>query len=243
MLRAIAFASSLVALSASAGTIAQWNFNSVPPNGTNSTGSTSPIVGSGTFTGAIGGVTGGFTSANTDGNSSDSQVADDTAYQIATFAAQGTENKLRGIEFKVSTLGLENITINFDQRSATGAPNTLVVQYSTNGISFTDAATLTSNTSTWLNSRLADLSAISAVDNQTNVWFRFVAAFGNATQYLSQTGSAGGYNVAGTWRFDMLTVSGTAIPPVTVVPLPPAALAGAALVAFLPLTKAIRRRA
>jgi hypothetical protein len=239
-------AATTLALPAAAGTITQWNFNSVPPDpspgaGTG-TGTLTPSIGSGTIS-TFGGTTATFATAAGNGDSTDPATTDDSGWNISTFAAQGAGNKTRGLEFSVSTLGFENIVISFDQRNSNTAARTTVVQYSTDGLNFTDAATFTTTTAElWFDNRTVDLSAITAVDNLATLTVRVVAAFTNASAYAA-TNSANTYAANGTWRFDMLTVSGDAIPPVTIVPLPPAALAGLSLLACLPLAQALRRKA
>ena len=90
--------------------LAQWNFNSNPPDGNTSTGTTTPNIGSGTAS-LVGGVTATFASGDASGGSSDPATGDDSGWQTTTYAAQGTENKLRGVQFAVSTLGWKDITV------------------------------------------------------------------------------------------------------------------------------------
>ena len=85
-------------------TFTEWNFNSNPPDVSNSTGSTLPSVGTGTFT-LIGGLTQAFSSGSANGGSSDPAITDNTGLQTSAFAAQGTNNKTCGIQFRVSTVG------------------------------------------------------------------------------------------------------------------------------------------
>jgi hypothetical protein len=61
----------------------------------------------------------------------------------------------------------------------------------------------------WFNGRIVDLSSIPGANNNPNFGFRLVSSFGSGTTYLNSGGS--GYNTAGTWRFDFVTVSGSAI--------------------------------
>lgn len=236
--------------SASADTIiTQWNFNGVPPDTSAATGTVSPNIGSGTISRVgVSFTNPQFFSGDTVGGSSDPVFANpstntnDSALGITGFATTGpTANKARGIEFTVSTLGMENIKINWDQRNSEAAANTVVLQYLDSSSAYVDAGSFSFTNANWRNALSVNLSAVSAVANNAAATFRLVAAYpsgGNAF-----VGTVNTYATTGTWRFDMLTVSGTAIPPVTIVPLPPAALAGLSLMACLPLAKALRRKA
>jgi hypothetical protein len=209
LLLAIAITS---ASSASAATITQWNFNTpgTPDNNTG-TGTLSPSLGSGTIV-TVGGVTTpGFNSGV--GSSDLSAAADNSGYQTTTYAAQGTNNKTAGIQVNVSTLGFNSVIVNFDQRHSNTSARDVQFQYSLNGTTFTDFATFSATTGdTWFNNRTVDLSAITGAANNANFAFRVVALFApSATTYTAST-STSTYGTAGTWRFDQVTVNGTAVP-------------------------------
>jgi hypothetical protein len=201
-------------------TITQWNFNSVPPDGDNNTGTLIPNIGNGT-TDLVGGVTGsGFDNANANGGSSDPATRDNSGWETTTYAAQGTENKLRGVQFNVSTLGYENITVEWDQRFSNTSSRNAQFQYSIDGNTFTDFGLLVPATggNTWLNDRTVNLSTISEVNNNPNFAFRIVSAFdGTTTDYVAANSSPN-YSPDGTWRFDMVQVDGTPVPePLTII--------------------------
>jgi hypothetical protein len=65
---------------------------------------------------------------------------------------------------------------------------------------------------TWFNNRSVDLSSITAANNNANFGFRIVAAFAPLTSTYLPSNPNGSYNTTGTWRFDMVTVSATAVP-------------------------------
>ena len=194
-------------------TIAQWNFNGTASDAVPG-GASAPIasVGSG-IASLVGGVTASFASGTASGGSSDPVVTtpENYGWNITTWAAQDTENKQRGVQFQVSTTNYEGITFSFDQRLSNTAANTWTVQYSLNGTSWIDAQTLTfepAATGTgdiWYNIRTVDMTAISAINNQPNVYFRIVAAFDPTTNNYRAARSTSSYGTSSTSRFDMVT--------------------------------------
>ncbi len=191
--------------------ISQWNFNSVPPDANVSTGTLIPNIGAGTAS-LVGGATATFASGDANNASTDPATGDDSGWNITTFAAQGTGNKTRGVQFLVSTVGYENIQVRWDQRHSNTAPRHVQFQYTTNGSTWVDFGALFVGSSGdfWFNNRTVNLSSITAANNNPNFGFRIVAAFDPVpgTSYTaSNTGST--YGTGGTWRFDMVTVLGT----------------------------------
>lgn len=205
-------------------TIAQWNFNGpsateVPGGGT----SPLPVVGAGTLQ-LIGASTATIPFAagvNSLGVGSSDPITTNPpnlAWATTNYAALGTENKQRGIQVDVSTLGYAGITLRFDQRLSNKAGNTYVVQYTTDNeapipnwvdaqtFTFTPAATGTGDV--WYNLRTVDLSGVSELDNNAFVGFRIVGAFDpTAGDYLASTSGGNPYDGTGTVRFDMVTVT------------------------------------
>ena len=116
-------------------------------------------------------------------------------------------------QFQVSTLGAPNVALNWDQTSSNTGPGNFILQYSTNGTTFTafgsQYTVLANNTPNPLWSATTnhpefnftlDLSSITAINNQPNVYFRLVD---------NSTNSAAGGTVAsgGTGRVDNFTVT------------------------------------
>ncbi|HRI42633.1 MAG TPA: hypothetical protein PLL78_00930 [Fimbriimonadaceae bacterium] len=205
-----------LAAAAPAAIITQWDFNF---GGDNSfaTGTTNPAIGAGTAM-LIGGVTSTWASGDVNGGSSDPNVGDDSAWNLTTWAPQGTESGLRGAQFAASTAGYENVVVTWDNRHSNTSSRYLQFQYSTDGTNFSSAGLAGNGLffatagDTWYNQRSVDLSSISGVANNPNFAFRVVTVFDPAvgTAY-SASNSSSTYGTAGTIRFDMVTIQGTAL--------------------------------
>jgi PEP-CTERM motif len=231
MKNALILTALLVAGNANADVLTQWNFNSVPVDGSTSTGSLVPSIGSGGVSTLN--VTPSFASGSANGGSSDPATVDDTGLGITGFAAQGADNKLRGLQFNVSTLGFEDIVISYDLRHSNTSSRYEQFQYSLDGTSFTDFALFDGNAGdTWFNNRTVDLSSITGADNNASFAFRVVSAFAPSTSQYAASNITSNYATTGTWRFDMATVSGTAIAPIPEPETYAMLLAGLALIGF-----------
>jgi len=191
---------------AQAATIAKWTFETSLPllNNSSTIGSISAEVGTGTASGFHASSATDWTNA-TGNNSAE-------AFRATTWAQNDY------FQFTASTVGFSNITFSFDQhRSGTG-PSAFKVAYSTNGTSFTDlpsgsytvVSALTFSDSTtgtmWSSTKLAtntsyifSLSAISVVNNASNVYVRLIQ-------------TATGVDPNGASRVDNVEIAGTAIP-------------------------------
>lgn len=202
-----------LATQANAANVTQWNFNSATPDANPSTGSLLPSVGSGSL--SLLGTTQTFASGDASGGSSDPASGDDSALNTTSYPNQGTGNKTEGVQFNVSTLGFQNIMVSYDLRHSNTSSRYEQFQYSLNGTSFIDLALFDGNLGdTWFNNRTVDLSAISGANNNANFAFRVVSAYAPSTSSYAASSPTGTYGAAGTWRFDMVTVSGTATAPI-----------------------------
>jgi endonuclease/exonuclease/phosphatase family metal-dependent hydrolase len=212
--------------------IAQWNFNSVPPDASTTTGTVAPSVGNGTAS-LFGGTTATFATGDTTLDPAGS--TDNSGWNTAAYPAQGTGNKTRGAQFNVSTLGRQSIVITWTHRISSSASKYARLQYTTNGTDFLDFPTPITMTADSVYERKTNvLSAIPAVNHNANFAFRIVSEFestaiANANaNYVTPTGTT--YGTAGTHRFDMVTVWGSDL----IISNPPAiapALTNAALIA------------
>ncbi len=228
-LLATAVLATAAALPARAVTLTQWNFNSPTPDANTATGTTLPSVGAGTAS-LVGGVT--SPSFNSGVGSSDPSASDNSGWQTTTYPAVGAGNKTAGVQFSVSTVGYQGISINYDLRHSNTSSRYEALQYTLNGSTWIDAATFDGNAGdTWFNNRSFDLSSITGADNNANFAFRVLATFAPSTSTYVASSPTGTYGTSGTWRFDMATVSA-----VSAIPEPgPYAmlLAGLAIVGFI----------
>ena len=198
--------------SAQASTIAQWNFNSTPPDASTSSGTTAPSAGSGTAS-LVGSTTGSFATGDP---SSDPAPTDNSGWGTAGYPAAASPNR-GGVRFDVDTTGYENISISWFQRNSATASRYGRLQYTVDGSNFTDADVIAITADSVFTAETINLAGIPAVANAPAFGFRIVDEWestatgsGSAAYVATKTGSA--YNAGGTWRFDMVTVSGTVIP-------------------------------
>ena len=198
-------------------TIAQWNFNGPLDNVPG--GASSPLVSVGAGTAQlVGGTTATFASGNTTAGTLETETTSPPNYGWNTtgYPAAGTASKTAGVQFNVSTVGQAGIIFKFEQRHSNTSSNTYVAQYTTDRtagspvwvdaqtFTFTPAATGTGDT--WYNARTADMSSITALDNNPNVAFRVVSAFDPIVGDYVASRSTSTYG-GGTSRFDMATIT------------------------------------
>ena len=202
---------------------AQWNFNSVPADGSTSTGTTTPSIGSGTAS-LVGGATASFATGDTTLDPAGS--TDNSGWNTATYPAQGTGNKTRGAQFAVSTVGKQNIVIIWSSESPSTGSKYGRLQYSTNGTDFVDFSAAFIN-GTSFTVKTNSLASISGVNNNANFAFRFVSEFESTAAATANANYDAGdstktYGTAGSMRYDMVTVGGTTFvsgSPATLTPL------------------------
>ncbi|HMM12493.1 MAG TPA: T9SS type A sorting domain-containing protein [Bacteroidales bacterium] len=201
--------------------VVRWNFNGpaadqVPGGADNPL----PEVGTG-IASLIGGTTATFASGVASGGSSDPVTTSPPNYgwNTTTYPAQGANPKTAGVQFRVSTVGFDNIQFMFDQRLSNTAANTWVVQYTTNIAAtppvWVDAQTFTfepqptGTGDVWYNQRTVNLSGVQALANNPNVAFRIVSDFDPTSGNYLAARSTSTYGTSGTSRFDMVTVMGS----------------------------------
>ncbi len=188
--------------------IAQWNFNSSPADGSSTTGSTTPSVGSATAS-----TVGGITSSFVGGGGADTAATDNTAWTTTGYP-NNVNNKTAGVQFAVSTVGKENISVSWSSQASNTGSKYGHLQYTTNGTDYTDFSSPVTNNAGSFSTRTNSLTAITSVNNNANFAIRIVAEFestaiGSAT--TSYVGANGTYGTGGTVRFDMVTISGSTI--------------------------------
>ncbi|MFN7088051.1 MAG: PEP-CTERM sorting domain-containing protein [Burkholderiales bacterium] len=232
---AVSLAAAFAASNAQAIVVTQWNFNSPTPDSNTGTGTLLPAIGMGTAS-LVGGVTATFASGDASGGSSDPATGDDSGWNTSTYAAQGTGDKTRGVQFNVSTVGFNNVVINYDLRHSNTSSRYEQFQYSTDGVNFVDFAQFDGNAGdTWFNGRSVDLSGVASVNNNANFAFRVVSTFAPSTTGYVASNPSSSYSTSGTWRFDMVTVNAAPVPEAETWAM---VLAGLSLVGFM----AARRR-
>ncbi|NOS70349.1 MAG: hypothetical protein HOP33_10505 [Verrucomicrobia bacterium] len=203
------------------GVIAQWNFNSFPPDGNSTFGTTAPAYGSGAAS-LAGGTTATFVTGDTiadPAGSTDNSAWDTTSYPGATAA-----NKTAGMRFDVSTAGYKNISVSWQQRVSSQASKYARLQYTTNGTTFLDFPTAIAMSSVGsFESKSNNLAAIPAVNDKTNFGLRLVTEFESTATGAGQARYvtvSGGYSSGADVVFDMVTIYGQPLSaPATLYPL------------------------
>ena len=206
-------------------TLHRWTFDSV----STLVGTTRPSVGTGSVS-LLGGTTATFATGATAGGA---------GWNTTTYAAQFTGSGTRGIEVLAPTTGYQNIQLSFKHRASGTASRWARVDYSLDG--GTQWTTGFWNNNGGLSPHDAfytfnvDFSSISGAANNANFRFRIVSIFSplafnesSAASFVADTaymranaaatfpptpgGAVATYATGGTWRFDDLTMTGTAIP-------------------------------
>ena len=198
--------------------ITQWDFDNE---------TLEPNIGSGTATN-IGGTS--FTWATGNG------PAPNRAWNTSTYPAQGTDPGTAGVEFMLSTLGYEDITLDYYHRASGTASRWAQIEYTLDGgsswIAHDNNNGGISPHDTFYEFSF-DLSSVTEANNNANFGIRIVSIFSpfafdqnetltygpneayqraNAQSGPPGTGTGtGDYGQAGTWRFDDVTISGVEI--------------------------------
>ena len=224
----------LMASSVKADIVTQWNFNSSTPDANAATGTLTPSVGVGTA--SLLGTTSSFASGSANGGSTDpAGTNDNSGWNTTTYAAQGTGDLSRGVQFGVSTVGFQDIQVTWDQRHSNTSSRFWALLYTTDGSTWntfsatgagTDSGLYAGVTGdTWFNQRTADLSGIAGVNDNPNFGIRIVASFAPGQSSYTASSSTGTYATTGTARFDMVTISGS----ISAIPEPSSVLLTAAV--------------
>lgn len=132
-----------------------------------------------------------------------------------------------GVQYNASTSNFNNIIVTWDQRFSNASPNTVRLQYTTNGSTWTNftmsganttICSGTINTNGCFETNAGDkfrrirvnLSSITAANNNPNFGVRLVAATYQSTGQYRQSGTPASVATnTGTWRFDNVNILGT----------------------------------
>lgn len=196
----------LLDYAACADIVTQWDFNSNPPDGVTSTGTNVPSIGAGTAS---------LVSCNAtyaSGSSADTG-ADNSAWNLAMVPPQGQSNKLVGVQFRVSTIGYEDIVVTWQQQNSGNSSKYTRFQYSIDGTTFLDGPVITATVVGSFVPQSVSLGAVGGVNNNANFAIRLVAEFestavGGADVYMPSTSTAT-YGSSGRVRCDLMTISGS----------------------------------
>lgn len=139
----------------------------------------------------------------------------------------GASNEVNGVQFNSSTTGYSNIIFSWDQRFSPTSANTVRLQYTTNGSTWTNFIMTGANTTICAGSINAngcfetnignlyrrvrvDLSSIVAANNNPNFGVRILASQYQATgEYRQSSAPASLASPTGAWRFDNVNFLGT----------------------------------
>ena len=142
-------------------------------------------------------------------------------------ANPGATNESSGVQYNVSTVGFQNILFTWDQRWSNTATNTVRVQYTLDGTTWTNF-TMTSANTTFCNGSIdngrfqnngvgdqyrrisVNFTAITGANNNANFGVRILAANYQSTTEFRQTSNPTLIATAGTWRFDNVSFQGLA---------------------------------
>ncbi len=215
--------------------IASWTYESLLGTDTNPT----PNIGSGSSSvvnlgGGTIGSTGNYQATGMSGTGCGAQNGSN-AWALNPFDP-GSTNEKNGVQYNVSTVGNQNILVTWDQRFSNTSPNTVRLQYTTDGSTWTNFVMTTSNTTYCAGSSInangcfetnagdvyrritVDMSAITAINNNANFGIRMVAAYYQSTGQFRQSATpASTAGTTGTWRFDNVTISGQTPPTASVI--------------------------
>jgi hypothetical protein len=215
---------SIACVGLSQNTIALWNYNTI-------TGSpTTPLadIGSGTSQ-VVGSIVVATAASGMDpiiNNGCGAQNG--TAPGAWSFTASpGASNESSGVQFNASTVGYQNILFTWDQRWSNTATNTVRVQYTLDGTTWTNF-TMTSANTTFCNGSIdngrfqnngvgdqyrrisVNFTTITGANNNANFGVRILAANYQSTTEFRQTSNPTLIATGGTWRFDNVSFQGLA---------------------------------
>lgn len=200
----------LIAATASAAPLASWNFESLDPNHNDNPFGTTPFNDLGPI--AADGGTGSLSAHHAIAAAYKSLTGNGSTESVSSQAWSVGDY----YQFTTSSLGFGSLVVSFDQQGPGTGPKDFDFTYSTDGTTFTKFASYTQTTDSWASSgerkaislKSFDLSGVSALTNQSAVYFRLVntstAAINGTTVDPSNTG--------GSSRLDNVLVSAAPVP-------------------------------
>lgn len=203
------------------GTLAGWNFNTTfnttTPASSHGVAATASLVGTTGFTN---------TGASGLGDLENQSILPNYAWGTTTYPTNGNvgNNKTAGAQFKVSTVGVRNLVVSYDQRSSASASKYSRLQYTTNGTTYWDypvSSTLLQNT--LYQSKSFSLIGFPNVNNNPNFGVRVVSEFESTAKYgatnnNNYVGNGSGYGTAGTLSYDIVNILAESITNANTVP-------------------------
>lgn len=145
------------------------------------------------------------------------------ALNTATYAAQGTGDLTRGVQFMVDTTGYTDLVLTFAQRNSATASAWTTLQYTIDGASWLTATSFqmpAANATQFVSGLTYDFTNVVGVENNELFGVRFLASFAPGTSSYLATGTGSNYGTAGTIRYDNVLFSGDAMPDTPPVPEP-----------------------
>jgi hypothetical protein len=199
--------SSVAALTvATSGVLAGWDFNGI-------INTTNPVTSQGSIVAVASPANALSFSNNTASGNDFGTVTPNNAWGSDTYPALGVSNKQAGLQFKVGTVGLRNITVDYETRGTPTASRFQRLQYTTNGTDFIDypfSSSLIAASS--YQPRSFNLTGFPGVRNNPNFGIRIVTEFESTASYgatnnAQYVGISSGYSSVGTLSYDILNIS------------------------------------
>lgn len=183
--------------------IAQWNFNN-PALAT-------PSTGAGEYRS-----TGGVASEFLAGSPTDPASGPNLGLSLSGFPPQGTAPQTAGVDFNVDTTGYTNLVLSFDLMVDANASSQVLVQYTANGVDYTDAGGSTLNRADWFSQFSFGFRGRPGAENNPKFGIRIVSDFfydeeHPEVQAYRPVSDVATYAPAGRWRFDLVSLYGTPI--------------------------------
>lgn len=196
------------------GTVAFWDFNN-PYFNTNG-----PLSDWGAGTASISNaapfVLPGSASDGNDSGSDNGGVS--LGWGTDNYPTASVSNKSAGVQFNVSTVGVRNIHISYDIRETTTASKYKRLQYTTDGVNFTDypASSPYAGPASSFQTESYDLTGFPGVANNSNFGIRLVTEFESTATYgvtntASYLGFSTTYQTGGTISYDLVNITGDAL--------------------------------